>query len=125
MKHFNFLLIMLLLGISSQHLYGVTTETPTDSYFCGFNTEEEFNSWTVINANNDDLQWYWEGNDLAACYRMSFEQAADDWYISPKISLTGGKQYTLKSKMGIYYNPEHITITMGKGNMLKVKTLFY
>ncbi len=123
MKHFNFLLIMLLLGISSQHLYGVTTETPTDSYFCGFNTEEEFNSWTVINVNNDDLQWYWEGNDLAACYRMSFEQAADDWYISPKISLSGGKQYTLKSKMGIYYNPEHITITMGKGNTVESQNI--
>lgn len=123
MKHFNFLLIMLLLGISTQHLYGAPTDAPKGSYFCGFNTEDEFNSWTIINANNDDRQWFWEGNDLAACYRMSTEQAADDWYISPTISLTSGKQYTLKAKMGIYHSTENITITMGKGNTVESQNI--
>lgn len=122
MKHFNFLFIMLLLGISAQHLYGATKETPTDSYFCGFNTEEEFNAWTIINVNEDDSQWYWEGNEFAAIYRTSTEKNADDWYISPTISLTEGKQYTLKAKMGIYYAAEHITVTMGKGNTIEAQS---
>jgi hypothetical protein len=62
----------------------------------GFETEDEFNTWTIIDANSDNKTWtrytYTGSNDSTACisgyYNVS--QSADDWAISPAFDLTGG-----------------------------------
>ena len=55
-----------------------------------FETEEEFNSWVVVNANNDDKTWTFDaaGDPGRVFYSYSGSSAADDWLISPAITST-------------------------------------
>ena len=61
--------------------------------------------WTTINANNDDQTWQavtsasdftGSGFTSGIKYRYHSTNAADDWYISPAISLEAGKEYKVK-----------------------------
>lgn len=57
-------------------------------YSTSFKTEEEFNAWSVVNANDDDKTWQFntEGDPSYLYYPYSSANAADDWMISPAIT---------------------------------------
>lgn len=77
----------------------VTNET--DHFFCGFDSEEEFNLWKIIDnngpASNGNSVWWWD-NSGGAFISTAPDIGIDDWLISPEIVLTGGKQYVIKTK---------------------------
>ena len=76
----------------------VTNET---DHFCGFDSEEEFNLWKIIDnngpASNGNSVWWWD-NSGGAFISTAPDIGIDDWLISPEIVLTGGKQYVIKTK---------------------------
>lgn len=61
-------------------------------YANGFDTTDEWDWFTVIDANDDGSTW---GRfDGEASYRYNSDNDADDWLISPAIRLEAGKTYS-------------------------------
>ncbi len=60
-------------------------------YANGFDTVDEWDRFTIIDANDDGSTWHrYEGE---ASYRYHSDNNADDWLISPAIRLEAGKTY--------------------------------
>ncbi len=59
-------------------------------YQTDFSTEEEFNKWTVIDANGDNTTWKFDadGSQSKVYYPYSSVNDADDWLISPELTAT-------------------------------------
>ena len=57
-------------------------------YQTDFSTEDEFNKWTVIDANSDGTTWKFDadGSNSKVYYPYSSVNAADDWLISPELT---------------------------------------
>lgn len=74
--------------------------------------DEQFESWTdfalydVIDANNDDASWIYEGEGKPVKYEWAFNPTNDDWVVTPPLYLETGKYYrataTLHSEKDIY-----------------------
>lgn len=62
--------------------------TAQDIYKTDFSTEEEFQKWTVIDANGDNATWKFdaEGSQSHVYYPYSETNQADDWLVSPAIT---------------------------------------
>ena len=84
--------------------YGSSIE-PT--YTETFDTQDAFNLYKVINANNDNYTWKWHEVLQCAQYEANLGRAADDWLVSPPIHLQANHVYTLSFKARnslVYYN---------------------
>lgn len=111
-------------------LFGVGTTVPC--HF-GFDTREEYDLFTVIDANNDyDPEYHWGawmyapefaysnvGEDGAAIYGYHPESDADDWLISPAFLTEAGKKYRLTFTMWTRGNSETLTVTAGSRNTIE------
>ena len=62
--------------------------TAQDIYKTDFSTEDEFQKWTVIDANEDGATWKFdaEGSQSHVYYPYSATNQADDWLVSPAIT---------------------------------------
>lgn len=61
-----------------------------------FDSQEDFNLFTLINGNGDDVAWYWSnfyGAENCAAIEYNLNVAMDDWLISPGFNLKAGKTY--------------------------------
>lgn len=69
----------------------------TTVFSSDFNTQDDFNRWTVINANGDNYTWAYYVNSTygTASIRWNSSQNADDWLISPAITLPSDGIYKL------------------------------
>ncbi|MBR1687790.1 MAG: choice-of-anchor J domain-containing protein [Prevotella sp.] len=94
------------------------TFTPNPTWSVSFDSQADFDLFTVIDANGDQPAegyhynfWEYSSNGTA---NISVTNASDDWLITPGLNLTGGKQYTLTfktwgfgswaaHKLGVYY----------------------
>ena len=83
-----------------------------------FNSEEDFNKWTIVNGSSD-LQKTWvyyatKGNGQARILKEA-DFAHDNWLISPSISLEEGKMYELSCYVysGVFNKQESMRITLG------------
>lgn len=105
-------LVILLLSIS------IHAEETTKVFEEQFNTEDDFNKWTIVNGDSSLTKtWIFysqKGNGQA---RILKEAAAahDNWLISPNISLEKGKIYKLSCYVysGMYNKMESLRISMG------------
>lgn len=77
-------------------------------------TEQEFNTWSVIDNNADEVTWKFNADKEAAHYPYSYN-VADDWLISPVIKIDQPGAYMLQyefmgsaygEKMDVYYGTE-------------------
>lgn len=105
------------------HINDMATQPPMgiaapdgDTYFCGFDTQEEFDAFTVINANGSPQQWVRSVEGYAfMLYNTSLPM--DDWLISPAIRLEAGQRYIVS--VDCYASstafPERIALYMGRG----------
>jgi hypothetical protein len=81
------------------HKKTASTEVKQMPYFAVFTTEDMFNEFTIINANNDyksngaACTWFYNSDLQTARYSYSGENNADDWLISPMIYLEAGMEY--------------------------------
>lgn len=76
-----------------------------------FTSEDEFAKWTVIDGNPSDspVVWEWSGDDASI---DSSDEAADDWLISPAISLEAGETYAITFVVWSGFNNIHINSTL-------------
>lgn len=80
-------------------------------YSNGFDSQEEFNQFGVIDANKDNTTWKMTG--MSAGYDDGQEESADDWLISPSMYFEEGKSYSIKAN-ACKSGPEHeIEIWLG------------
>ncbi|MGI6719149.1 MAG: carboxypeptidase regulatory-like domain-containing protein [Bacteroidales bacterium] len=82
-------------AISNSEMLGSALTPP---YSMGFEDNEQYAAWTVIDFNNDGSTWTRElnigGDDgYAMRYQYSSSNPADDWLITPKNQLESGKTY--------------------------------
>lgn len=115
MKHLNYLFIVLLLAFWGTKVQA-SVINETDHFYCGFDSEEEFNVWKKVDINglagNGNSDWWWDDRG-GAFISVGPDVGIDDWLISPEITLTGGKKYVIKTK---FYRSEAagtIRFTMG------------
>ena len=68
-------------------LMSVVSMYSQDLFSTSFATEEEFNAWTVVDANSDEKTWKFDssGSPSKVFYSYSGANAADDWMISPAV----------------------------------------
>ena len=52
--------------------------------------------WTVVNANNDDYVWAYNADKEMAVVPQNKSLPADDWLISPAVTLKGGITYRIR-----------------------------
>lgn len=81
-------------AVSNIVRFGDAIKTP---YSEDFALENSFALFTTIDANNDYTTWEYDNYDELAAYPYSMRQA-DDWLITPPISLEGGKEYVITFK---------------------------
>lgn len=85
-----------------------------------------FANWTVIDANASTSANTWTYNDADAVYTEDKTNAADDWLISPAVTLLGGHKYTISSyvKNGSSYSSDshNIVITAGTAATVEAQT---
>lgn len=85
-------------------------QTLLDSKFEGIN---EFEKYIVIDQNEDGQTWTYDDIFLAASCARDFD--ADDWLITPPLSLTAGKTYRLTFIANAdYEDAEKLTVALGK-----------
>lgn len=60
-----------------------------------FDTEEDFNRWTVIDSNDDDKTWIFTADGIPSKVYYSYHSAnsGDDWLISPSITIPEAGTY--------------------------------
>lgn len=81
-----------------------------------FEIPQTFNTWTIIDANNDTYTWHYSNEVRAAIYEWSItESTADDWLVSPKFKLEAGKDYDLSIDAinSITDQPEKVSVYIG------------
>ena len=61
-----------------------------DLFYTNFQTEDDFQQWTVVDNNADDCTWKFEAaaSPSFVFYSYHSTNAADDWFISPAITST-------------------------------------
>lgn len=90
-------------------------------YLCDFSTQDDFDSWNLVNVNNDYNIWNrvketWSDNYFAS-YSTNKEKDANDWIISVPIRLDAGRNYVLRYMTRTLTSEakEKLKVTMGKG----------
>lgn len=90
----------------------------TDYFYCGFNTQEEYNQWTHVDVNglddNSNNTVWWDSDWKAAQFNPGYSNANDEWLISPAVNLTGGDNYAIKVKFYCDY-PGKLAFYAGHG----------
>ncbi len=81
-------------------------------YTNSFDTRDEWEMFTVINANNDSRTW--TNIDNTARYHYDPSNSADDWLISPALRLEAGKTYHFAIDTYNQNYDERLEVKMGK-----------
>lgn len=63
------------------------------------NSPEAFDQWTTLDANGDEGDHQWHYSSDGALYVENKSGAADDWLISPAVTLHAGSTYTITLKI--------------------------
>ena len=74
-------------------------------------TESDFNRWAVFDANNDGTKWKYNADKKAAHYPYTYVKA-DDWIISPAISVEAGAYKLSYEYLGSSYG-EKMAVAWG------------
>ena len=80
-------------GYTEKKIIGEAFSVPYVEYF---NTEDDFNLFTVIDSNKDGITWGWSKENGCAYCSFNFNMHADDWLITPEIYLEAGRKYNFQ-----------------------------
>lgn len=86
---------------------------------------EAFGEWTVIDANSDVSPNTWIYNDADALYPQDMSNAADDWIVSPAVSLEAGKAYEVSAYVkhdGYMSDEQRIELKVGNAPTVEAMT---
>lgn len=97
-------------------------------YSCDFSNLDDFNLYTVIDANNDAATWKRHtttlGNKQEHVRFFSGYKVCDDWFITPPLVMDANKKYRLSFDLttnGSKYK-ENLTIKIGQGATAEAQT---
>lgn len=111
----TFLLLMMLSVVSAyaDALYSTT-----------FNTVDEFNTWTVVDANGDGSTWLFneEGTPSKVAYKYDYFNNGDDWLISPAITPTETGTLIVRYTFSGSYYGESMDVYSGTGGTVEDMT---
>lgn len=83
----------------------------------GFDTEDAFSLWSIVDLNGGTTWQYNAANKYIYSTYATPDQATDDWIISPKIRMEEGKTYALTFDSRAYNKnyPENFSFHLGTG----------
>ena len=87
---------------------GGITEYP---YNETFDDADAFDNYTIIDANNDGSTWKYE--DHKAAYQFNQKNAADDYLVTPAMTLRADRYYIFKFKANNSYPVEKVAAYVG------------
>lgn len=91
-----------------------------------FDTQDDFNFYSVLDMNGDGETWHWEDGTAATSYPKVNNGGSDDWLISPEIHLEADHVYVFSMKVhgdGDTW-PEQFQVLMGsEANPLDYNTV--
>ena len=82
-------------------------------YTSDLTQEGTIDSFKVIDNNDDGSTWQWEAG-YGTCYVYSSDNDGDDYLISPRVHLQGGKNYYLIVNAVTSGYPERFELLLGK-----------
>lgn len=98
-------------GLTSKEVVGYI-QPP---YSQTFDTQEAFNTFTVINVDDDTSKWTWreeDGNGIARCNYTGM-RVNNDYLITPRLYLQGGNTYCLRFDANASKNKEERLEVLG------------
>ena len=110
--------------------YGDVTDSPSlylgnamsIPYSCDFSTDKSFNMWIRHDGNGDGSCWQRMTRTPYYAYNRPKDTDADDWLISPPVSLEAGKDYVFYFEyvggLGEFY-PKRFAVTSGPDSDFK------
>ncbi|MBQ6767788.1 MAG: choice-of-anchor J domain-containing protein [Prevotella sp.] len=82
-------------------------------YVADFTQDAVGGQFTMIDANDDNSRWEWDGGTRAT-YEYNSDNAADDYLISPALHMEAGKKYTITVDAGSAGYTERFEIVVGR-----------
>ncbi len=82
-------------------------------YYFDLRDEKNIDVFTIIDNNNDGSTWKWD-DGYGTSYVYNADNSGDDYLISPKIHLQGGKNYFMSINAVTSGYPERFEVLLGK-----------
>ncbi len=104
------------LSMKVTHL-GLTGDLPEEEvlvYSEQFESPASFNTFKTYDMNGDGAVWSHDITKKCARYTYSGVNAANDWLITPAISLNVGRNYKIRFKASTASMPERLEVCMGR-----------
>lgn len=103
---YKLLLSAMTVGCVASGLHA-NTLLETGRFYCDFASEDDYNRWTVIDANGpgsgDYNYWMYTPSQQRATMKNGSSMDGDDWLISPAVTLEAGKLYSVKIRFAADY----------------------
>ncbi len=84
-----------LMGIYALSIPLLVSAQQSVPYSQNFDTAAGFETFTVVDANNDGTKWAYEDSKFAAYCSHQMTGADDDWLFTPALNLKAGHTYEL------------------------------
>lgn len=81
-----------------------------------FDAQKNFNTFMVIDSNQDGATWVWRNDDNPYARCNSGDNGKDDWLLTPVLHLEGNRSYVLTFKYYNGYYPEQMSVAFGQGD---------
>ncbi len=116
MRKISTFLLFLMLSVVSAHADAI--------YTTAFETVDEFNAWTVVDANSDGATWTFneEGTPSKVAYKYDYFNNGDDWLISPAITPSETGTLIVKYTFSGSMYGESMEVYSGKGGTVEDMT---
>lgn len=116
MRKISTFLLFLMLSVVSAHADAI--------YTTAFETVDEFNAWTVVDANSDGATWLFneEGTPSKVAYKYDYFNNGDDWLISPAITPSETGTLIVKYTFSGSMYGESMEVYSGKGGTVEDMT---
>ena len=80
------------LRATSDYVVLATFNTP---YYCGFDTEDEFNLYTIVDLGSQGKVWNYDEDNGCLRHPWGLNHSIDDYAMTPAIRLDGNKSYNI------------------------------
>lgn len=68
----------------------------TEIFSTDFSEANPLEGWTIVDSNSDNVKWFIEDGYEGPSYDGSFASNANDWIITPALSLEAGSDYLIR-----------------------------
>lgn len=76
--------------------YVAEVPSETEIFSTDFSEANPLEGWTIVDSNSDGAKWFIEDGYEGPSYDGSFASGANDWIITPALSLEAGSDYLIR-----------------------------